>query len=261
MKKLLAIFCLLCAGLSAQTTDTLTATANGQSGSAVITLLPKSTDSFSVSTSSIAVTAGSTASFSISAATTRLEPAGLQFNISAPSAVVSAFNITVGSAATAASKTISCAATPSLPAGTIGQTCIIAGLNQNSIVNGVIANVGVTVAAGATGSGVITVSNPSAVNVAGNTITATIASGNVTLAVAATVSVTCAADPNTLTPTANTIEPGEVINCSATLSSAATTNTTVTLTATSTTSPGITIPTSVTIAGGSAGVTFQVTGI
>lgn len=243
-------------------TATLTGTALGESSNVTITLLPRSTDSYSFSTSAVNGVANGTVVFNVSASTTRLEPAALQFTLSAPATSVSSFSVTTGAAATAASKTTTCAVptNPPPPTGTTQVNCLVAGINTNAVANGVIANVTATLPA-TPASGTITLSAPVSSNVAGNAITAVISGGLIALTANPTLAVVCVADPATLAPVAGQLEPGEVLSCAVTLSTSLTTATVVTLTSSATVSPGFTVPASVTIAAGATSASFQITGI
>ena len=242
-----------------------TATVNGQQESAniTITLLPKSTASVTFPTGTLNTIPGGTINTTIVSNTTRLQPAALQFTISGPSGIFSAIVVTTGAGATAAGKSITCAAgTP--PAGTIQQVCILAGINQTTIPTGaVVANVQVTLqASAAAGNATLTLSAFTAANLFGNTMLASITVPTVTVNVSPTMAMSCLPDTASVAnPVVNQVEPGEVLTCSASFSSAVTAATTVSLSSNDTVSPGMTVPASIVIASGTTSQTFAATGI
>jgi trimeric autotransporter adhesin len=71
-------------------------------------------------------------------------PAALQWTMTYSTASVTSVSVAAGASATAAGKSISCAG------GAVAYTCIASGLNSNTIANGVVAVVTVTLNAGAT---------------------------------------------------------------------------------------------------------------
>ncbi len=261
MKNLLMGLLLLVAsiGCSAAQTATLTGTENGQTSTATINLVTPSTDTYNFNTASVSGVASGTVSFTVNAATTRLQPAGLQFTISGPAASIASFSFTASATVAAAGKTISCAPVATPPAGLIQSVCLISG-GLTSVPNGAIASVVVTLTATPI-NGTITLSAPVSVNVNGNAINAVVSGTGVAFAIQPTLAINCAADPNTLTPTANTIEKGEILTCTVTLSAVQTAATTVTLTSSATVSPGFTVPANVIVASGTSSTTFQITGI
>ena len=270
MKLLTAlVFTLLLVGMAAcaQTvTVTGTATINGQQESANVTLtvLPKSTVSLALPTSATNTTAGSTVNLVIVMTTTRMQPAALQFSVSGPSATFSSLTVTAGAGATAAGKSITCAAPTTPVAGTLTQICILAGVNQNTIPTGAqIANVAAVVLASApAGSVSITLSALTVSNLFGNAMVSAISTATAPVVVSPSMAITCAPDTNSV-PNAlpNQFEPGEPLTCTVTLSSAVTAATTVTLSSSSIVDPGATVPASAAIASGATSQTFTATGI
>src|SRR5712692_202392 len=94
--------------------------------------------SFSLASGSAAQ--GGTVSLDVSASSSAgSEPAGVEWTITYPGADFTAIQVTAGPAATAAGKSTSCAGT----AGSL--TCLTAGINSNTIANGVAAIVTLTV--------------------------------------------------------------------------------------------------------------------
>jgi len=178
---------------------------------------------------------------------------------------VASFNVTTGAAATAAAKTVTCAVptNPPPPAGTTQLNCVLAGINNTTMANGTIANVGAVLASTApAGTATITLSNVNVANAFGNAILSSIAAATLTLTVSPTMAMNCAPDINSVpTGVANQVEPGEVLTCLVTFSSNLTNATTVTLSSNDIVSLGVTVPASVIVASGAATQTFLATGI
>lgn len=257
---------ILCGIAAAQSTSTVSATGDGQSPQVTFTLLSKSTVSLAWTATTATATPGGSVALTISSSTTRLEPASIQFTLSAPSPSVSGFTVTAGPTATAAGKAVTCAVptSPAPPAGTTLVNCIVSALSATPIGNGVIANVSVAVPTAApAGTASITLSGFSTANAWGNAIQASIPTATAASVVTVQPGLTlnCIADPDTLTPVAYQIEAGEQIACTVTLSGAAATATTVTLASNATSSPGVTVPASVVIAAGQTSANFTATGI
>lgn len=243
-------------------TGTLTGSALGQTASVVLTLLPASVDTYSFNTSSLVGSAGGTVTFDVLANTSRLQPAAQEFSIYAPSASISAFNVVAGPAVSSASKSLSFATSTSVGTATTEVIVVIAGVNQTTIANGTIAIVTATLASAAV-AGTIALSSPSSANVSGNAITAAISTsgGTIALAVNPTLSITVATDPNTVSPNPDSIEPGEVLIGTVSLSGTSTSSTVVSLVSSNPTDPGFTVPASVTIPAGTLTATFSITGV
>jgi len=210
--------------------------------------LPVSTVTYSID--SVTATAG-TAVLNISIATSRMPPAGLQFDLLYPS-TVTALTVTAGPVSTAASKAIACNV---VSAG--DERCIVSGVNQNTIANGVAAIVSATVTAGST----ITISAPVTASVAGTALTSVLNPAIGSIAVPPVVSsVTCvvpAWDSSDGNPAGTyDIEPGEVTTCTVTLSQPAGAggfSAAVTAGA-----PGLAVPPSIVVPSGSSTITFTV---
>lgn len=265
MKRTL-LFLLAAAGLCSAQTSTVSATGDGQSPQVTFTLLSKSTISLAWTATTATATPGGSVALTISSSTTRLEPASIQFTLSAPAASVSGFTVTAGPTATAAGKGVTCAVptNPAPPAGTTLVNCIVSALSATPIGNGVVANVSVAVPTTApSGTASITLSAFSASNPFGNLIQASVpvATAASVVTVQPALALNCIADPNVLSPVAYQIEPGEQVSCTVTLSSAATAATTVTLSSSATSSPGVTVPASVVVAAGQTSANFTATGI
>jgi len=270
MTRLLVVIALLTAcACAAQNTATVTGTAtvNGQpeTASVIITLLPKSTVTFSLPASGVSGIPAATVNFALQSVTSRLQPAAEQFTLSAPSTVIASFAITAGPVATAAAKTATCAVptSPPPPTGTTQLNCVVAGINSTTMANGVIANVAAVLATTApAGSATITLSGVSVSNAFGVAILSSIAVPTLTVTVSPTMAMTCAPDTNGVpNAVANQIEPGEVLTCSVTFSAALSASTSVALSSNATVSPGVTVPATMTVSSGSIAQTFLATGI
>lgn len=88
-------------------------------------------------TLSLSQSASAAPAIALSIASTT-QPAGVQFSLIYSAAGIAAVNVTAGPAAVAAGKTITCASSP-------GSTiCVVAGINSNTIADGVLAQIAVT---------------------------------------------------------------------------------------------------------------------
>ncbi len=266
MKSLVLL--VLIAGLAAAQTATVTGTAtiNGspESANVTLTILPKSTVSIALPTSATNTTAGSTVNLVIVMTTTRMQPAALQFSVSGPSTTFSSLTVTAGAGATAAGKSITCAAPTTPVAGTVQQNCVLAGVNTTTIPTGAqIATVAAVVLATApAGTVSVTLSALTVSNVFGYGMVSTISTATASVVVSPTMALNCAPDTNSVpNALANQLEPGEQLTCSVTLSAPVTAATTVTLSSSATLDPGATVPASVSIASGATSQTFTATGI
>jgi hypothetical protein len=204
MKKLLVIFALLAAAASAQSSIDVTV------GSSVVHFkkLPKSTVTFGFTAGT--VDAQGNATLAVSSSTSRMPPAGLQFDILYP-ASVTAITATAGPVVTAAGKSLACNV---VSAGDL--RCLASGSNQNLILNGVVANVAATINANST----LTLSAPVASNAAGGALATAISQATANVAIALVLQgVVCAVPPYEPAVPAGTynIEPGESTTCTATL--------------------------------------------
>jgi hypothetical protein len=255
----------VCGAQTAVVTGTATVGGQPETASVTLTILPKSTVTITLPVSGVSGLPGATINFAIQSSTSRLQPAAEQFVLSAPSATVASFTVTAGASATAAAKTLTCAVptSPPPPAGTTQLNCVLAGINNTTMANGTIANVGAVLASTApTGTATISLSNVSVANAFGNAILSSISAPTLTVTVSPTMAMTCAPDVNSVpNAVANQIEPGEVLTCSVTFSSSLAAATTVTLSSNDVVSPGVTVPASVIIASGATSQTLQATGI
>jgi trimeric autotransporter adhesin len=111
------------------------------------------------------------------------EPATLQWTLTYPANAVVAISASAGAAATNAAKTLSC----SSAAG--AYSCLVSGLNANTISNGVVAVVNVSLAAGV-GSTSIAVSNPVAGSTTGEGISVSGTGGTLTAPTLVSIAVT-----------------------------------------------------------------------
>jgi hypothetical protein len=198
----------------------------------------------SLALSSGAVVPGGTVSLSLSLnSPSGSEPAGIEwtFTYSPSNLVANSISASLGAAATAAGKSLSCVGSPG------SYTCFLTGLGQNGlntnvIQNGVVAVLTVTIAAAASWAS-INVSNPLSTSAAGGAIPTT-ATGGTIFVVPEVSSFSC--NPTSL------ITGGSSI-CTVGLSSTLFNPRTVQLTANS---PLLIIPPSVVVPGGAASATF-----
>jgi len=120
---------------------------------------------------------GSTVNLNISVNTTGTQPASLQWAINYSTSQISSIAVTNGPVATNAGKTVSC---NQLTPGSIN--CIVFGLNQSSMANGMVAVAAVTIAPGTTStSSVIAMANAVASTGTGLPLTATATGSIVTI--------------------------------------------------------------------------------
>lgn len=230
--------------VQAQTVSTSAQTTPSDVKTVTLNLKPKSTITFSLSPCTTAP-GGGTCSLDLSLTTSRLSPSGVQFDLVKPASVTWGTPV-LGPTGTAAQKSITCTNT-----STTTLSCIIFGINQNLIGNGVVASIPVT----ATATSTITLPSASAqaTNAAGNPLLTSVPNGSIQVTVPlipALASYTCSAPD---------IEPGESITCTLTLTSPAlASGTTVSLTTTDATK--ITIPASISVASGATTATFPLSG-
>lgn len=194
-----------------------------------------------------------TATFPVSISTTRRPPGGIQFDLTFPAADVTSITAATGPAATAAGKSITCAA----PTGTTGTfRCLVAGLNTSTIANGVVANITVVVSKTTSFS----LTNLVASTAAATALGVAADPPNSVGAFAGVVSLLCVVPPydSGLPPGTYNLEPGETISCSAALAQAAPQSGLVLPLAI--TGSGVMAPGSVVFAGGATMSTFTVTG-
>ena len=126
--------------------------------------------------STAVVSSGGTASLELSLnSSADTPPAALQWSLQYPLSAIRSLTVDVGSAVSAASKTVMCAPNAA------GYTCLAVGANANAIANGVIAKITAVLAPEAS-SAVIQVVNPLAVSDAGYFIPISATSGSITTA-------------------------------------------------------------------------------
>jgi len=141
---------------------------------------------------------------------------------------------------------------PAPAAGTTQINCIIAGINNNTIANGLVANVVAQIAATApVGSAAVTLSGFQSSNLFGRAIKSVVNPGTWTVNINPTISLACAAAQ---------IEPGEDVACTVSLAVALTTDSAFTITTSTPGIPGIIVPTSVVVKANTTSQGFVVTG-
>ncbi|HVN04452.1 MAG TPA: putative Ig domain-containing protein [Bryobacteraceae bacterium] len=173
--------------------------------------------------------------------TTGNAPAGLQWTFTYPASAVTGITVTPGSAATAAVKLVYCTNS----AGS--DLCLLTGINVNTISNGVVAVVTLTLSPSAAGNLSIGVTGALATSATGSGITTTSSGGSITVTTSQQPSVrslTCS--PSTFfTPGSST--------CTVTLNQTVSSSTVVLL---GSNSSYLTVPATVTIGSGSSTATF-----
>src|ERR1017187_6626626 len=174
---------------------------------------------------------------SLSSAASSL-PAAIQWTFTYPSSAVANFNVTAGAALTSANKTVTCAG------GATAYVCMASGMNANTIPNGVIATVLVTLSGSSAAA--IVVASGLGVSSSGNAIPVTTTGGTVNVTSPITIgSLGC--NPSTLAPSGSSL-------CTVAVSSS--TGTTVSL---GSSSANLVVPASVEISAGAASTTFNAT--
>ena len=246
MKKLIAISSLLLASTLAQVQQIAVTI-----GTSVIHFnhLPKSTVTFGFTGGT--VDAQGNATLAVSIGTSRMPPAGVQFDILYP-ASVTAIAATAGPVATAAGKGLAC---NTVAAGDL--RCIASGNNQNGMANGVVANISATINA----TSALTLSGVVASSAAGGALNTAISQATANVAIAVALQgVLCAIPPYDSGLAADTynIEPGESTTCIATLNQAAPAGGFAPVISAS--AAGLTLPASVSISAGQTSAQFTVTG-
>lgn len=175
-------------------------------------------------------------------------PAGVQFELSWLSADVASVTLSLGPAATAAQKTITCAAQPTSPPS---QKCIVVGLNQNGITDGVIAFANVQTSLTSQATTATALFGAVSADIAGSLITSTIAPGGGVISMPALLATLVCAQPD--------IWAGLTVSCSASLNKPAPTGGAAI--ALSSDSALVTTPASLQIAAGAKAGTFSITGM
>lgn len=135
---------------------------------------------------------GSTVSLNISLNSSGAQPAAMQWTLSYSAAQISSIAVTAGPAATNAGKTVSCnQAAPG------SMTCVLFGLNQSTVANGVVAVAAVTIANTTSTSTVISMSNGVASTGSGSPLVAAAVGNTVTInqPVVSTTTITISANP------------------------------------------------------------------
>jgi hypothetical protein len=168
-------------------------------------------------------------------------PAALQWTLNFPAADLTSLTITPGPVLVAANKTITCAGAAGAP------TCLATGANENTIANGVIATVNITVAA-AGNTAAFGLVNAMGVSVAGAAIPFSSTGSLLTVpGTAAMSSLTCAL---------GILNPGNSTPCTLNMTGVAAKPVTVIL---SSSSASVILPASIVIPAGSSSVTFTAT--
>jgi len=103
------------------------------------------------------------------------EPAGVQWMLTYATSDITAINATVGTAGTAAGKSLTCAS------GIGTYTCVLAGINSSTIQNGQIATVNVTLSPTVTSGTSIEISGPLGASLAGSAVALTGSGGSITV--------------------------------------------------------------------------------
>ncbi len=163
--------------------------------------LPAQTTSLNVSSATAGPGATVVLSLALSGAGT--SPAGLEWTLTYPPNQISAITAVAGTAATTAGKVLSCAT------GAGYYTCLLTGLNVNTIAPGVVANFQVTLAANATtmSAGLI-----NTVGVDATGVGLAVSGAGSTITVSAVSSLQCAS---------GILSPGTAVSCAVTLTNAA----------------------------------------
>jgi len=174
------------------------------------------------------------------------QPAGIEWTIGYSVADFTSINVAAGPAATAAGKSVSCSA------GSGTSSCILFGLNQNTMSSGVIATITLGVSSSTSdSSSVVQITQPSASDASGNLMAVTASGG--TVSISQPYSVTAlACSPNPLTT------PGTA-SCTVTLSALAPSGGLRVALGAAGAATGVSVPASVTIAQGATSAAFGAT--
>ncbi|MGO9305746.1 MAG: cohesin domain-containing protein, partial [Candidatus Korobacteraceae bacterium] len=189
-------------------------------------------------------TPGSVVSLSLSVASTTPQPASLQWTLSYATKDFTGLTVTTGAATSAASKSVNCNSASGL------LTCVVSGVNSNTIANGVVATINFTLSASTTDtSSVIQVSGGVSSSLGGSAIPVSTTGGTVTIQQTQPTITGLSCTPDSVVPPAPS-------TCVATISAAAPAGgTTISL---SDNSSNAVIPQSVLIPAGSTYASFQV---
>ena len=193
----------------------------------------------SLALSSAATAPGGAASLSLSlTSASSSQPASLQWTVSYTASAVAAVTVTAGAVSAAAGKSVYCA-------GSAGAyTCLLTGFNQDTIPNGVVAVVNITLATTASTTA-IGITNPLGSSPAGQLIPVTATGGAVTVVPLALSALTCS-------PTS--LISGSSSTCTVTLNEAAPSfGAAVSL---SSSSSALSVPTAVSVSGGANSAAF-----
>ena len=191
----------------------------------------------SLSASNVAGVPGGTSAFTVSLASGGAQPSGLEWTMNYSTSGITGLEVAVAGTAASANKTVAC--TPG--SGTV--TCILYGMNETVIPDGVVAQVSVSLAPTATAANtVIQFTNAAASDVTGSALAATATGPQVTLEALPIVSA-LACTPTTITGAGS-------LTCTVTTSAS-------TAVALSSNSASLTVPANVTVSGTSA--TFTAT--
>ena len=233
--------------LAAQTDVTVNVTGTGPLGSKASIALTKKGVLVTYSINNCTIDANGICSLNISIASrTPMTPAGLQFDLTYSATDVKSVAVAAGQAATNASKTITC--TTVSPSDT---RCIISGINQNGIADGVVAVATVTTSLTSQAGTTVAVVGTVSATLNGSPITSVVAPGGGTITMPALVA--------TLTCDGTSFSAGTSVNCQVSLNKPAASVVTVTLSSDSPTL--VTLPASVTVAAGATtSALFAVTG-
>jgi len=179
----------------------------------------------------------------LSLPTSSSAPSALQWTLQYPTAGISNVQMTAGPSAASAGKTLACSPQPG------AYTCILSGANTNSLAQGVVATVNLTVAA-TSGNIALGLANVIGVSAAGTAFSVTGTAGTISGASPGTTPKlqTLACAPLSLTS-------GTSGTCTVTLTSAASSSVPVTIT--DTLSP-LTVPPSVTVPAGAVSAQFNI---
>ncbi len=195
----------------------------------------------SLGLSSATGTPGSAVGLSLSLSATVTQPAALQWTVSYATKDFTALSFSLGTAASAAGKTISC------NGGSGVATCVVYGINSNTIANGVVATLNFTLSGTTTDtSSVIQVSGGVGPSLGGSAIPTSVTGGTVTIQQSGPTLTGLSCTPDSVIPPAPS-------TCVATISSAVS-GTSIALGANSS---SVVIPSSVTVSSGTM-ATFQV---
>ncbi|HTA45567.1 MAG TPA: choice-of-anchor D domain-containing protein [Bryobacteraceae bacterium] len=195
----------------------------------------------SLGLSSATAVPGGSLNLGLAIAVSGTAPAGIEWTLTFPPSQISAISVTPGPAAIAAAKAISCASVSG------SYTCLLAGLNINTLSSGIAANVRITLAPNASTTAV-GIAKAISTDATGHGLNMSVA-GPAIITVPALSSLTCA--PGTLYPSGSA-------NCSLGLNTAAPAGG-VTASIVSSSSGLLTVPGSVTVPAGATVAPFTAT--